>query len=166
MPENDATANAGEQGERTEQANLPTTQEEFDRVVQKRIERERARYADYDELKQAAGKLAELEGAQKTEQERLVGRAEAAERELEASRYESLRLSVIARNEVPEKYQHLVRGTDEDELSEAAKAVAELVAESAKPKTGGRVVVDDLDAGTALNGGELEDALRRSLGIN
>lgn len=117
--------------------------------------------------KEASEKLAEFEEAQKTEQQKLVERAEAAERELEASRYESLRLSVIARNEVPEKYQHLVRGTDEAELAEAAKAVAELVAESSKPKANGRVVVDDLDAGdAALNGTELEDALRRSLGIN
>ena len=116
--------------------------------------------------KEASDKLAELEEAQKTEQQKLTERAEAAERELEATKYESLRLSVIARNEVPEKYQHLVRGADEDELSEAAKAVSELVASSA-PKAGGRVVVDDLDAGeAALNGTELEDALRRSLGIN
>ena len=117
--------------------------------------------------KEASDKLAELEEAQKTEQQKLVERAEAAERELEATKYESLRLSVIARNEVPEKYQHLVRGADESELTEAAKAVSELVSASAAPKTGGRVVVDDLDAGdAALNGTELEDALRRSLGIN
>ena len=117
--------------------------------------------------KEASDKLTELEEAQKTEQQKLVERAEAAERELEASRYESLRLSVIARNEVPEKYQHLVRGADEAELGEAAKAVSELVAASNTPKAGGRVVVDDLDAGeAALNGTELEDALRRSLGIN
>ena len=116
--------------------------------------------------KEASDKLAELEEAQKTEQQRLTERAEAAERELEATRHESLRLSVIARNEVPEKYQHLVRGADEDELSEAAKAVSELVSASSAPKTH-RVVVDDLDAGeAALNGTELEDALRRSLGIN
>ena len=117
--------------------------------------------------KEASDKLAELEEAQKTEHQKLTERAEAAERELEQSRYESLRLSVIARNEVPEKYQHLVRGADESELTEAAKAVSELVSASAAPKTGGRVVVDDLDAGNAaLNGTELEDALRRSLGIN
>lgn len=117
--------------------------------------------------KDAAEKLAQIEDAQKSESQRLTERAEQAERELEASRYESLRLSVIARNEVPEKYQHLVRGADEAELAEAAKAVSELVAASNTPKAGGRVVVDDLDAGdAALNGTELEDALRRSLGIN
>ena len=117
--------------------------------------------------KEASDKLAELEEEQKTEQQKLTERAEAAERELEATKYESLRLSVIARNEVPEKYQHLVRGADEAELGEAAKAVSELVAASNSPKSGGRVVVDDFDAGdAALNGTELEDALRRSLGIN
>lgn len=115
--------------------------------------------------KEASEKLTELEEAQKTEQQRLVERAEAAETALEQTRSESLRLTVIARNEVPEKYQHLVRGADEAELSEAAKAVAELVAASNSPKPGGRVVVDDLDTGDALNGGELEDGLRRALGI-
>lgn len=116
--------------------------------------------------KEAADKLTEFEEAQKTEQQRLVERAEVAEKELESTRSEALRLSVIAKHGVPEKYQHLIRGGDETELNDAAKAIAELVEESAKPKTGGRVVVDDLDTGTALNGGELEDALRRSLGIN
>lgn len=116
--------------------------------------------------KEAADKMGEFEEAQKTEQQRLVERAEAAEKELESTRSETLRLSVIAKHGVPEKYQHLIRGGDEAELAEAAKAVSELVAESSKPKAGGRVVVDDLDTGTALNGTELEDALRRSLGIN
>lgn len=116
--------------------------------------------------KDASDRLAEIEESQKTEQERLVGRAEAAERELEQSRFEALRFSVIARHEVPEKYQHLIRGSSEEELSEAANAVAELVAATSKPQNTGKVVVDDLETGVALNGGELEDALRRSLGIN
>src|SRR5699024_835979 len=104
---------------------------------------------------------------QKTEQQKLTGGAEAAGRELEATKYESRRLSVIARNEVTVKYPQRVRGADEPKLAEAAKAVSELVAASNYPKCSGRGVVDDLDEGdAALNGTELEDALRRSLGIN
>ena len=144
----------------TEETHVETTETDWKAEARKWEARAKAN-------KEASDKLTELEEAQKTEQQKLVERAEAAERELEASRYESLRLSVIARNEVPEKYQHLVRGADEAELGEAAKAVSELVAASSAPKPGGRVVVDDLDAGdAALNGTELEDALRRSLGIN
>lgn len=52
MPENDNTADAGEQVQQ-EQAGFsaPSSQEELDRIIQKRIERERSKFADYDDLK-------------------------------------------------------------------------------------------------------------------
>lgn len=57
------TAEAGENVEQTTEAgfNAPQTQEDLDRIVQKRIERERAKYADYDDLKRRAEKADELE---------------------------------------------------------------------------------------------------------
>lgn len=51
----------------------PTTQEEFDRMIGPRLERERAKFPDYDTLKDKAGKFDELDAASKTELERLQG---------------------------------------------------------------------------------------------
>ena len=47
----------------------PATQEELDAIVGARLKREREKYADYDDLKAAAAKAAESEGARKRELE-------------------------------------------------------------------------------------------------
>src|SRR5699024_8769738 len=41
----------------------PGSQEELDRIIQKRLERERARFSDYEDVKARAEKAAELESA-------------------------------------------------------------------------------------------------------
>lgn len=46
------------------------SQEDVDRIVKQRLERERARYADYDDLKQAADELQKLRDAELSEVER------------------------------------------------------------------------------------------------
>lgn len=71
----------GEQdgGERT------FTQEELDAVVRQRLERERSKYIDYDDLKAKASKWAEHEEAQKTELQKLQDKADKLEREKQAS---------------------------------------------------------------------------------
>lgn len=63
----DTTADAGEQ---TEQANgggdafrAPASQAELDRIVQTRLDRERSRFSDYDDLKARAAKASEFEAA-------------------------------------------------------------------------------------------------------
>ena len=57
----------------------PTSQEELDRIIQARVSREQAKYADYDTLKTAAQKLADFEESQKTELQKAADRASAAE---------------------------------------------------------------------------------------
>jgi hypothetical protein len=56
------------------------TQADLDRIVQDRLNRDRAKFADYDDLKAKATKLDELEQANKTELEKLLARAEEAEK--------------------------------------------------------------------------------------
>lgn len=60
------TADAGEQVEQTtvdegQAFKAPESQDELDRIIQKRLDRERSRFADYDDLKSKAEKAAELE---------------------------------------------------------------------------------------------------------
>lgn len=61
------TANAGEQVERatesTDAFKAPASQAELDRIVQTRLDRERSRFSDYDELKARAAKASEFESA-------------------------------------------------------------------------------------------------------
>lgn len=50
------------------------TQADIDRIVKERLERQRQQFADYDDLRQKAAKLDELEDAQKSELEKLQER--------------------------------------------------------------------------------------------
>ena len=56
------------------------TQADVDRIIAERLTRQKAQFADYDDLKQVAAKWAEHEEAQKTEAQKLADRATAAER--------------------------------------------------------------------------------------
>ncbi len=50
------------------------TQADVDRIVKERVGREQTRYADYDDLKKAAGELSKLKEAQLSESEKLAKR--------------------------------------------------------------------------------------------
>jgi len=77
------------------------TQAELDRIVQERVARVKAAPpADYDDLKAAATKLAELEAANQTELEKAQARADKAEADAKAAsdraRETALRAAVIS----------------------------------------------------------------------
>lgn len=66
----DATTNTAEAGEQAQESNgevsgfTPiSSQEDLDRIIQKRLDRERSKFSDYDDLKEAAGKVAGLEAS-------------------------------------------------------------------------------------------------------
>ena len=50
------------------------TQADLDRIIKERLTREQTRFADYDDLKKAAGELQKLKDAQLSEQEKLTKR--------------------------------------------------------------------------------------------
>lgn len=58
------------------------TQTELDNVVKERLQRERDKFKDYDDLKGRAAKLAELENAGKSESEKLAARLAAIESQM------------------------------------------------------------------------------------
>lgn len=62
----------------------PRSQAELDRIISERVQRERSKFADYNDLKKAAKRLDEIEAANKTELERLTERATQAEARVRA----------------------------------------------------------------------------------
>lgn len=64
----------GEQQEQggDKQYTPPATQEEFDQIIEKRLARERAKFGDYDDLKNAKAELEKLRDSQLSEQEKAV----------------------------------------------------------------------------------------------
>lgn len=77
----------------------------------------------------AAQKLAELEEASKSELQKAIDRAAAAESALSASQAESLRLSIAARHGISGDNLDLLSGADEAELEAKATKLSALIAE-------------------------------------
>ena len=115
------TAVAGEQVEQVAEEQgfrAPASQEELDRIIQKRLERERSRYADYDDVKARAERAAELEGVA----EDLRKRVEAFESREARS---VLVRKVASDNGVDHELLAEMRGDSEEELTAQAKRLAE-----------------------------------------
>lgn len=77
--------NAPGGGQQPAQAERTFTQAELDAAIRERIQRERGKYADYDQLKASAAKLAELEEASKSAEQKAAERAAKAEAEAQAA---------------------------------------------------------------------------------
>lgn len=97
-----------------------TSQEDFDKAIQARIARERAKFANYDEGQAAIAKLAELEDAQKTEAQKAQDALAQAQQELAVERGARERAEVAAAKGVPAE---LLNGSTREELEASADAL-------------------------------------------
>lgn len=97
-----------------------TSQDELNRLIGDRVKRATAKYADYDDVKAKANKLAEIEESSKTEAQKAIERAEAAERRASELERQNTAARLAAEYGVPVEVIH---GGDEA----AMRAVAERV---------------------------------------
>ena len=116
------TADAGEQVESSEVEvqgfKAPASQEELDRIIQKRVARVEARYEGFEDLKAKADRAAELESVA----EDLRKRVEAFESKEARS---ALVRKVAVDNGVDHELLAEMRGDSEEELTAQAKRLAE-----------------------------------------
>lgn len=111
------------------------TQADLDRIVSERLGRQRAQYADYDDLKAKAAKHDEAVEAQKTEAQKAIDRAAAAEARAAKAELESLRTAVAAEKGLPATAAKRLQGSNRAELeADAAEMLKEMV--GGKPTTG------------------------------
>lgn len=108
------------------------TQAEVDSIVEGRLAREREKYADYDSLKDKAGKYDEMQAKGKTDLEKEKEKCNSLEAELnklkKADTVRQVREKVAKDTSVPAE---LLTGEDE----ESCKKQAEAILKFAKPKT-------------------------------
>lgn len=110
-----------------------TSQEELNEAIGKRLERERSKFADYDDLKAKAAKLDELDAANKSELEKAEERAAAAEAAREKAVAEGLRFRIAAKHGISDEDAELfLTGKDEDTLTAQAKRLADREADRKK----------------------------------
>ena len=108
-----------------------TSQEQLDKILSKRLERERAKYSDYEELKQKAAEAADS----RSEVEKLHDRVKELEQERHQSAVEAARAKAASEYGVP---ADLLVGDDTDAIEAHAKRLSEYVAAQA-PSTGAYV---------------------------
>lgn len=125
------------------------TQAELDAIVSDRLKRDRAKYADYDALKEKACKFDQLEEASKTELQKAIERGDALQSELDKLKSENalrtLRNQIADETGIPAK---LLTGATEEECRDQAKAIAAFAKPSAYPQVKDAGEVQHLSGGT------------------
>lgn len=121
-----------QRGEKMSEQNEKTfTQEEVNEFVESRLAKERKKYADYDMLKEKAGKYDEQQNEGESELQKATERADGLQKELDALKnansINSTRANVSKDTGVPAE---LLTGEDE----ETCKAQAEAILKFAEPK--------------------------------
>lgn len=128
----------------------PESQEAFDKIIQDRLARERAKYADYEDLKKAGEELAKIKDSQKTDSERVndrlaeyeknvnaltqtVAERDATIKELQTS---VLRSQVAAEKGVPAILADRLRGDTAEALAEDAERLLESLNVQQPPASG------------------------------
>lgn len=98
-----------------------TSQEDFDKAIQARIARERAKIpADYEDLKAKATEFEKWQESQKTEAQRLQEERDKATADLASERAARIRAEVAATKGIP---ANLLSGSTQEELEASADAL-------------------------------------------
>lgn len=131
-PNDMPNANAESEGDEADSGfEAITSQDQLDKILSKRLERERAKYSDYEELKQKAAEAADS----RSEVEKLNDRLKELEQERHQSAIEAAKAKAASEYGVPAE---LLVGDDTDAIEAHAKRLAEYVAAQA-PATGAYV---------------------------
>ncbi|WNN93655.1 scaffolding protein [Arthrobacter phage CallinAllBarbz] len=106
----------------TEEFSPIESQDELNRIVSARVARERAKYADYDDLKATASGVESLKAEHASALEAVKAEKATADAEVARLNAEVLKLSIASEKGVPAK---LLNGSTKEELEAAAEALLE-----------------------------------------
>lgn len=117
---------------RTDEFKPITSQEELNAALKPRLDRERAKFKDYGEIKAKAAKLDEIEQANLSELEKANARIAASDAERDTAKAEALRLRTAVTHGISiEDADLFLTGTDEETLTAQAVRLAARAAEQA-----------------------------------
>ena len=114
-----------------------TSQDDLNKVIASRLERERSKFGDYEDLKAKAARLDEIEAASKSELEKAQEAAAAAAAERDKAVADGLRWRIAAKHGISDEDAELfLTGLDEQTLEAQAKRLADREAD--RKKSGAR----------------------------
>jgi hypothetical protein len=136
----------------------PATQDDLNRIISVRLERERQRFADYDDLRAAKTELDQIKASQQTEAERAAqalkdaeSRANETVTALTAAQAKALRLEIAVEKGISKDDFVLLTASTQEDLEKQADAILKLRKGSAKDDGQGRR--DGSPSGGSLDAG-------------
>lgn len=116
----------GDKGDKSGDGFKPiTSQDDLNHVITERVNRERAKFADYADLKTKAAKLDQIEQANKSEADKFSERIASLETENTAIKSQALRSRIQAKFSVSDEDAELyLTGVDEALLTKQAEGLA------------------------------------------
>lgn len=136
-----------------------TSQEELDKVLGRRLDRERAKFQDYDQLKADAAELKKIRDGEKTELQREKEAREAAEARAQKAEFSALRAEVAREKGVPAAS---ITGTTKEELEASADELLAWRGDSGKPKQAKGTNTGQLKSGASGAGSTTQDPKERA----
>lgn len=111
-----------------------TSQDDLNKVISERVARERAKYADYKDVKAKAAELDQIKQANRTEAEKAAAKVAELEAELNNTRRDSLRLKIASAHGITDAddIELFLTGTDEETLAKQAKRLSDREADRNK----------------------------------
>lgn len=99
-------------------------QPEVDEIVTKRLERERGKFADYDQLKEKAGKVDTINSEWETKLKEANTAKADLEKQLNGTKLEVEKVKIVNEFKLPEDLHEFVTGENADEMRQRAEKLA------------------------------------------
>lgn len=134
-----------------------TSQEDLNRIITDRVNRERGKYADYKDLKTKADQFDKAQEASKSELQKAQERIDALEKNLQTQTVASLRAQAAATHGITDKddIELFLTGTDAETLAKQAKRLQERAGGSSGGR--GRSRRADPGANPSSNGSDSDE---------
>lgn len=160
------TASAENSGENSNEAGggggstwtPPASQEDFNRIISERVNRERAKYPDYDDLKNKATQFDQLTASQQTELQREQAARQAAEQTAQAASSELARARAALKYKLADEDLDLLGTGTPEEIDARAKRLSERLAPPPPEFDGGA-------RRTAGGGKDMNTIIRKAAGL-
>lgn len=137
-------------------------QDEVDKVVESRLERQKKQFADYDELKEKAGSVDKVKSEYEEKLKGVSTEKSELEGKLKSATLETVKVKAIHEFKLSPELSEFINGDDEDTIRSQAEKLSKGVGGSSvkidkTPKPGEKKTSDTKQVAKSLFGGKSSD---------
>lgn len=99
-------------------------QPDVDNIVEKRLERERAKFADYDSLKETANKVDSIKAEYEDKVKAIATEKSDLEKQLGSARLETEKVKIVNEFKLPDEWHDFVVGDNAEEMRARAEKLS------------------------------------------